>query len=699
MQYESMDVRLSELEDLSADKLGELRIPAIINGWLQKDIFRKRERAVNWSEALNFLAGNQWIRYSERSCHWEPIPYTDQNRVIDRPVTNHLLRWIIVNMSGFTCTPSSIVEPNSDDPSDKTAAQVSEIILAYLWDALDKDDSYIEAALWSLVCGTVFRKSYKKTTLNCVESEGKKIYLKETDAEVVSPFEITFDGTPSRWRDVRCIMQTSVKKIEDIKRQYACEEEGYYPERLKDIQNEDVTENPLTISEGLKNIIDGGGFSNLTGNAVQQSITESAIIKEIYVAPTKKYPRGQMIVTASNQVLYRSPVAAGSPYYYQDGKIWNPYTYYCMQKLPGSIYGIALATQLVKIQRRINSIDALLAYNRKTIAVPRVWSPAGCGIEDGSLVGQPGQVSTYEVGPNGAKPEIVPGVPLPDQVLKERMMLLNDGNVISLAGDIRSGENPEGVHTVGQLQILNENQHQSRATQIQAWEVFLSRSEQLDLLNFKDCYQAPNQAFIQDVKKYSKDLTNFDWSAFTGSDLREKASIRIERGSTIPRSRILRQDTLIKLLPLGVLGDVVNDPYLHQTFLEEFGLSEMYNEANMDVVFMEKAIEYMLKGQYPPTITGVHNPDAQLPVLLRFMKHPKYLDLDGNIQMLFMRKHKELIAELAMASNRVPMNSMPIKPGMPGMPPTPQGPGAGAPAGQGNVSMQQPRPSPTTASS
>ena len=545
MQYEGVDLRLSDLEDLAKDKVGNLMIPQIISGWVQKDIFRKRERTVNWSEALNFLAGNQWIRFSERSYHWEPITYTDQNRVIDRPVTNHLLRWIIVNLSGFTCTPSRIVEPNSDQPQDKTAAEVSEVILDWLWEALDKDDSYVEAALWALVTGTVFRKSFKKTTLNYVDGGDKKVYLKEVDAEVVNPFEITFDGTPSRWRDVRAIMQTSVKKIEDIKRQYSCEEEGYYPKELEDITPEDITDSPLAISEGLKNIIDGGGFSNLSGNATQATISESAILKEVYVAPTKKYPRGQMIVTASNKVLYRSPVKTGSPYYYLDGHVWHPYTYYCLQKLPGSIYGIALATQLVKIQRRINSIDALLAYNRKTIAVPRVWSPAGCGIEDGSLVGQPGQVSTYEVGPNGAKPELVPGVPLPDQVLKERQMLLQDGDMISLAGDIRSGENPEGVHTVGQLQILNENQQQSRATQIQAWEVFLSRSEQLDLLNFKDTYQAPNKNFISDIQKYSKDLTNFDWATFTGSDLRENATIRIERGSTIPRSRILRQETTL----------------------------------------------------------------------------------------------------------------------------------------------------------
>ena len=200
MQYENLETQISALDDLAANDKGELLIPGLVNSWLAKDMLRKRERCVNWSEALNFLAGNQWIRFSERSYHWEPIPYTDANKVIDRPVTNHFLRWIIVNASGFTCTPSRIVEPNSDDPSDKTAAQVAEIVLDWIWDAQEKDDSYLEAALWALMAGTVFRKSYKRTTLKFIENEGKKIYLKEADSEVVSPFEITFDGSPSRWR-------------------------------------------------------------------------------------------------------------------------------------------------------------------------------------------------------------------------------------------------------------------------------------------------------------------------------------------------------------------------------------------------------------------------------------------------------------------------------------------------------------------
>jgi hypothetical protein len=115
-------------------------------------------------------------------------------------------------------------------------------------------------------------------------------------------------------------------------------------------------------------------------------------------------------------------------------------------------------------------------------------------------------------------------------------------------------------------------------------------------------------------------------------------------------------------------------------------------------VYAEKSIEYMLKGKYPPTITGVHNPDAQLPVIMRFMKHPKFLEIAPQIQMLFMRKHSELVAELAQNQNLVPGNSIPTKPGAPGMPPQPQGMGPGGPAEppqNGNASIQQPKPSPT----
>jgi len=640
-----IDLRLSE-----ADLKDPSSIVSILNSWTESDIHNREERIKAFSEAINFFVGNQWIRYNQREHRFEPIPVTDSNRIIDRPVTNHILRWVTAAVSRFTNRPSIIVDPNSEEMADKTAAKLCEIINQYLWEEQDKDTQYLEAALWGTICGTVFRKSIKKYTDRVIDIPGgDKAPVRCVDADIISPFQITFDGLPQRWRDVNTIMHCQVRRIDDIKRQFQLDEPGYFPEAAEKVEEEQIVSTAMIYSEGLKSIVDGAG-SYHPSSGPQNELKDSAIYKEVYARPTRNHPKGLMICSASNQLLYFGP----SPYYYLDGKIWNPFTSWTWGTMPGSVWGLGLVQQLIKLQRRINTIDALLAYNRKTMAVGMVFAPRGCNIPEGSFVGTPGLVLQYDETPLGGKPIRDPGVPLPNQILDERNMILADGDRIALAGDIRSGENPKGVNTLGQLQILTEQAELSNSKTVESWEKFIERSETLDLLNFKDVYQAPDPAMVKSFKKYSKDITESDWQTFTGNEIRDNASIRVEKGSTIAKSRILRQQMILKLAGMGFFPDMFNDPYQYKKFLEEFGMSEMYKDANIDVKFAEKAIEMMLAGKYPPVLPEVHNADIQLPVLLRYMKDPKYLELDPKIQLLFEQRRKELVAALVQAGPVVP---------------------------------------------
>jgi hypothetical protein len=473
--------------------------------------------------------------------------------------------------------------------------------------------------------------------------------MRELAAEIVSPFQIVFDDLVSRFKDVGCIMQTKIMRLDDVKRIYKVDAPGYYPEAVENVKEEKSVPYSISMAEGLKQIVEGGNFYNMGLSGAGDELKDSCIVKEVYVKPSKKYPKGRMIIVAGEELAY----AGESPVYYQDGRIWHPFTSWCYNKLPGSAYGLGLAQPLIKIQRRINSIDALLAYNRKTVAVPVWLIPAGTNIPEGSLVGTPGQNIEYDPGQHGHRPDKLAGTPLPAQVIEERQMLLSDGEKISLAGDIRSGQNPAGVNTLGQLQILTEQAEVARSKQIQSWEKFVEQSEQIDLLNLQSCYLIPDEKKNQKYQKYGKDITAFDWATFKGEQIRDNSTVRIERGSTVARSKLLRMDMILKLLPTGVLGDVLNDPYRNKQLLEEFGVSKMFPQDDIDVVYAEKCIEMMLQDQFPPFLDGVHNPDIQLVVLVRFMKSPKYLEYPAKIKALFDKKRSDLVAKLAEASRRM----------------------------------------------
>lgn len=281
------------------------------------------------------------------------------------------------------------------------------------------------------------------------------------------------------------------------------------------------------------------------------------------------------------------------------------------------------------------------------MAVPMVWAARGSNIPKGSMVGRPGNVVEYDMVPGAPAPQRDFGVPLPAQIIEERNLLLNDGNSLAMAGDIRSGENPSGVKTVGQMQMLVEQVQLSRSKQVESWEKFLEASETLDLLNFKSCYLVPMKSLISKIKKFSKDLTKFDWTTFTGAQIRDNASVRIEKGSTIPKSKALRQENIIKLYEAGLIQP--QDYYTMKKIYEEFGISELYTEANIDVKYAEKSIEMILKGEVPPFLDEVHSAEVQLPVLLRFMKDPKFIELTDQQKLLLDKRRQEMVKQLAMA--------------------------------------------------
>lgn len=640
-----MDLRFSE-----ADIKNPSSIVTLLNEWMDSDVHNREDRMRKFSEAINFYAGNQWIRYVEKERRHEPIPTTENNAILDRPVTNHILRWVTTNVSRFTNKPNLIVDPNSEEMVDKTTAKICEVVLSYLWENLGKDEQYLEAALWGLICGTVFRKSMKRSGLRTIEIPGgDSTALRCVETDIVAPFQIVFDGLPQRWADVGSLLHAQVRRIEDIKKQFTVDLPGYFPAAAEELAAEEIVSTSMNYGEGLKKIIAGSGSFN-NGQSSDGELKDCAIYKEGYVRPTRKHPKGLMFCAAGSQLLYFGP----SPYYYLEGKFWHPFTSWTWGTMPGSVWGMGLLSQLIPLQRRINQIDALVSYNRKTMAVPGWFAPSACGIPEGTFVGVPGQVKTYDETPLGGKPTQHAGLALPPQVSQERETIIADGNLIALAGDVRSGDNPKGVNTLGQLQILTEQAEMSQAKQTESWEKFIERSELLDLLNFKDCYQVPDEVTVKSFKRFSKDITESDLKSFTGNNIQDNATIRIEKGSTIAKSRVLRQQMLMRMIQMGMFPEMFQDPFQRRMILEEFGMSQYDKDSNIDVKFAEKSIEMMLAGTYPPVLPEVHNADIQLPIIMRYMKDPKYLELDPKVQILFDLRRKELVMALVQAGPVTP---------------------------------------------
>lgn len=645
---------LSAIPESKDDMTYHRKLLTAVNDWVLNDNQDKVARAINWEMALRFMAGDQWLQYNLATNRLDSIPYTGNQRNIDRPVTNHYLRWIITNVSTFSSAPHITIDANSESPQDKMAARCGKTILDSMWEYGDKSKKYYIIAVLIANLGLAYRKSYKRDRLAYVGDT----YLQEVCSEVVLPHRITINAEARSWEDMTDIMDSTPRRIDWIKQVFGRTGDGYTG-LVKNITEENINDPVQNMYETTRHIIEGGYRNFITSNTGNSKIKNSAMVREIYSKPCKKYPQGRYVVIACNQVLYDSMLSLDnrSPYFYLEGEVWNPITRAAFIEFPASPYPLSLGAQLVPLQQKINKIDALVAYNRKTMAVGQWLIPNGSGIKDGEITGVPGQDIRYSVTGMGntiAAPQKLHGVPLPAQVLEERQMAISEGDQLAFAAGLKSGTNPSGVNTLGQMQILVEEANSARSKQIEGWEKFLEKSEQLDLLNFQSCYQV---ADIQTARKFagiSRDISQAEWEKFIGADLKDNANVRIEPGSTIRESKIIRQNTILNLAKAGMLPEIMQDPMARKDFLEEFGLAKLFTENNKDVKMAEYAIEQMLDGKYPPML-DIYNPDIQLIVLVKYMKDPKYLELRPEIKMMFDRRKDEYMTKIAESLQRAPL--------------------------------------------
>ena len=92
-----------------------------------------------------------------------------------------------------------------------------------------------------------------------------------------------------------------------------------------------------TKATRLQELMTGGGFIGQNySRGMSQSLKESAIVKEYYERPTKKYPQGRLITVCGGKLLQFGPL----PYKCdKDGKLGLPFVKVCCIERPGIFLG------------------------------------------------------------------------------------------------------------------------------------------------------------------------------------------------------------------------------------------------------------------------------------------------------------------------------------------------------------------------
>lgn len=585
----------------------------------------RRAFEAQWAENLAFYAGEHYVQLvtSDGTVRRMPSP-TGAAGYVPRPKTNYTLKIVRALVANFLKSdPKTMVRPRGNDDRNVTAARLAEKVDEALDELQCWDEKQVELVNWMVTCGVGFRKDYIDATEAAKTILPRSPYVQTPDGqvipgpdgkpmevepersmtpyvaqcEVLSPFQFAIDPLATRLDNARWVMELSVHPVEWLKEQFAKTDAEGNP-------REGMTGEAENLEGGLGRVSPGLLYWIQLKNANQTRLSRfksMAVVKEYYQAPTPKHPAGRCLVVADGKLLFEGP----SPY---APKFWHPYTMFPFLLMPGRFWPLSAVEFLVPSQRRLNSIDAIQMYTRNTTIAPRWAFPKGSGISRDKMTGVPGQILEYNA--TGGQPVLLDGKGLPPDVQNERQATIRDMEEIGGTFNILGGDREKGVPSYSGLAFLQENASDVHLPTFRLWEKALERasSKRLWLVSKFYTQDLPElTALLRDKLAQTSDM---ELSQFTGNDLLDNCDVRIEAGTSIPRSRVLFQQTVMELLKNGMLAPVMQDPELYVQLLEIFGLSSFSGQKGDDVrkAQLENAIFLSFKKWQPTDVQMAPGP-------------------------------------------------------------------------------------------
>lgn len=621
-----------------------------------------------WERNIRFFLGDQHLYFNETKRRYEPIPRTKYNQYIPRPVTNYCLPIIQTLVSLFSRQRPNVTNtPNSTDLRDVSMAKLAEVIKDAKWEEDEEDLKHTYAALILCLTGTVFRKTYwdnnKGSEFPVIDEDGNEVLIKPGDVavEMVDPFRIIPDLQTGSW-----FIEANIKPLSWIYGQYDSSEGGYTG-LAKEVKHDDSLSTVMELRNRLKT---ASGFSD-SDSSEALKLDSAAVLKECCIEPTENHPEGIFIVTAGGKPLY----VGKAPYYdAEDEDSWHPYDVCKYQEVFFRYHGKAPMDDLASLQKRINSIDAIIELTAKTMAIPQWLIPNSTGIQEGYITGQPGLMIFYNGGVQGAYPQKVEGSGVNPQLFKEREIKVDAMHQIAGSNEVLSGMRPEGVSTASGYGMLLEQSFSKFRPIIVGWEKFIERGQTRKLRLISQRYREPRPEFIQRLKSMNRDNLDVEIAAFLGEDIKDNINIRVESGSTLPKSPMIQQETYKQLAQAGYLGplDPNSNPVGNREFLSKFGVKQIPNQINAD---LEKAkhVNQILTAVnrdelgeefIPPIRPEMDNLDVHLKVLTDQMKKPDFVDKYEVFESRFKELNSLQQQQQVLASQPLPM-SLPQDQGQP----------------------------------
>ena len=588
-----------------------------------------------WYLNLAFLLGQQWVRWSTKLKKlYEPkVP---EWRV--RHVTNDIMPAFRKKMAKLNKNrPTLFISSGEEGPGGESAAREANKLVEYWWSSpvIQMENELNEWKEYSLSCGTGFMKPYFDPTIGTARSKtneaGEEINWRdgEVQLEACSPFEIVFDPPDARkWKDLRRIMHYKIRTLEYI--------QARYPEKGKEVVGEKETSMASSFWQKIQGMVSGGDEG---GQATQEKSEKCAIVKELWIWPCERYPKGQKIVSANKILLEKGDL----PYVWlgTDEPFVGIVPLYDI-KVPGRVWGRSNIEDEIPIQKAKNELISHVRESERLCSKPKFLKPAGSGIDN--ITSEPGENVEWDpTTTQGHKPEWLVPPSIPNYVINGLGEIYQrDFMNITSQHEISRGSVPPGVSSGIAINYLQEQDDTTIGDVVRQYERALETVGNMMLSIAAQNYIEDRKLQIVGKKgevgefEYKTEKKDNAGNIIQKGTIEKGSRVVVEAGSSMPRTQSAKQAFILDLYKLGVLGPK-NDPNTNRRtlkMLEMGNINEMFEEEAADRSQAEVENEGMKNGVsqqvYPYQGHVVHLKTHELA-----MKAPEYLQYPNEVKTLF----------------------------------------------------------------
>lgn len=582
----------------------EKRILEIRDEVLRSGRHGKRDFEKIWYRNVLLYIGRHWISWDKGRGRWVDAP--GLGKWYPKPVTNkfaesaNALKALVVEKKF-----RPLVIPATTSEEDIATAERGDIWVDVIRDEAKSNLADKMAAAWMIITGNCFGHQYyvmdkesgetffnyytcpackQQTDAAQLEESGGNCPSCQADMSGVgpdvidgqaqgfslpkgrlvddcaSPFEMFFNCNVDKFDDVKQIIRAKSVPVSEI--------ENTYPDIKGQVETSTSSDEGASkiYKKALKTVTVLGGGQGISTDG--ESVPEGDI-HYLFCKPDEEFENGLMATIVGLRIV---ELKDASEYMDEKGVCFSPFSYAGANYIPGCFWGKTRMDDVAQKQFDRNLYESLIQLQLLTMSAGK-WLDPGTNMDEPT--GEPGQIIRYDWTVENRKPELQQG--LSPQAVWIQLIQQIDKEIegLSASYDVLKGQLPPGLDTFSGLRLLTERAvsvHGEMLDNFSAFQVDKTR-KQLELAR---------KHFIEPrTKTIAGENGGFETISFSRADLQGGVDIRIEEGSSIPKSPAVENASIADNIKLGLID--VSDPKIAYKVLEKEGLQDLAAASGEDI--------------------------------------------------------------------------------------------------------------------